>query len=187
MNGSHAEYAPSGELERSHLQDDRDGFQYEHAGHDEKHDFVAGDNSHRAQRSAKRQRTHIPHEHLGGIRVEPEKAQAGAGNGPAKYRQLPTAGNVRNVQVLGKIRVSRQVGDNTQGRTHHHRGQYCQAVQPVSQVDGVAGSDDDEVSERDKQPPHTPGKVLEKGYVQLGGYRRIKGEKEIEGSAKSRH
>jgi len=61
------------------LQHHRHRLHYEHAAHDEQHDLLAHDDRDRAERRAKGQRTNVAHEYLGRVRVEPQEAQARAG------------------------------------------------------------------------------------------------------------
>ena len=52
MQRRHSEDAPAGQLEGGDLQDDRNGFHHEYAGHQDKHEFLAHDHSDETQRRA---------------------------------------------------------------------------------------------------------------------------------------
>ena len=98
----------------------------------------------RSQHSAERQRTGIAHEDRSRRRVEPEKARTRADHRPTQNRQLPGTGDVMNLQVFGKDGIAREIGDEAETRGGNHHGDNRQTVEPVCQVDGIPGADDDE-------------------------------------------
>ena len=101
----HPEDALAGELERRHLDHHRQRLDDEHAAHDEQHDLLAHDHGDRAERGAERERADVAHEHLGRIGVEPEEAQARAGDRAADHRELAGARDV--AETAGSARRSR--------------------------------------------------------------------------------
>ena len=103
VNRRHAENTPAGQLKGRHLQNDRHSLQHKNAAHNEKYDFVTCNHRHRAQGRASGQCPHITHEYLGRVGVEPQEAESGAGDGATKNSQLTTAGDIGNMQVVGKV------------------------------------------------------------------------------------
>jgi hypothetical protein len=77
MQWRHAEHALAGQFERTHLDNDGQGFHDEYAAHDGEHNFLAHNHRHGAKCSTKRQRTDITHKDLRRVGVEPEKTKAG--------------------------------------------------------------------------------------------------------------
>ena len=71
-----------GGFEITDLHHHGNGFCDEDTAHDEEHDFLTHDHGRRTECSTNRQRTHIAHEHLGRIRIEPEEAQTGPDQRP---------------------------------------------------------------------------------------------------------
>jgi hypothetical protein len=63
----HAEHPLLGQLERGHLDDDRQGFEDEQAAHQDEEDLLLGDHRHAADRGAERERADVAHEHLGRV------------------------------------------------------------------------------------------------------------------------
>ena len=93
MDRRHAEDALAGELERGHLQDHRDRLDHEDAAHDEQHDLLRTITAIDAERGAERERADVAHEHLRGIGVEPQEAEARADQRRAEDQQLAGAGH----------------------------------------------------------------------------------------------
>ena len=88
---------------------------------------------------------------------------------------------MRHAKVFGKHRVAGHVGENGQCRGHHHRGHDRQPVEAVSEVDRIAGADDDEISEDDKSHcTQRNANMFEERYDQLGlrGQMRGVGDKQ---------
>ena len=146
----HSEHALAGELERRDLHHHRQRLDDEYAAHDQQHDLLAHDHGDRAERRAEAERTHVAHEHFGRIRVEPEEAQARAGDRAADHRKLAGARDVGKLQVLREDGVSGDVGEDAERRPDHHRRHDRESVEPVGQVHRVARADDHAPAERDE-------------------------------------
>ncbi|MND60341.1 hypothetical protein D3C80_515660 [compost metagenome] len=102
------------------------------------------------------------------IGVEPEKTQTGTDQCAAEHDQLTGARHVRNQQVFGEFHVTRQVAEDTQGTTDHDRRHDRQAIEAISQVHGVARTDDDEVGQDHETDPQRDGDILEHWHDQRG-------------------
>src|SRR4030065_45721 len=67
------------------------------------------------------------------------------------------------------MKTTAEEGEARQPAAHHHGRQDRQAVEAVGEVDRVAGTDDDEVGERDEgHRRQAQGGVLEEGNDELG-------------------
>ena len=164
-------------LEPGHLQHHGQGFHHEDAAHDGQHDFLAHDDGDGAQRAAQRQGAHITHEDLRGVGVEPQKGQPRPGHGRAEDQQLARARDVREEQVLGVHRAAGDVGKHAQGRAHHHHRHDGQAIEPVGEVDGIAGAHDDQVGQDDEaQHAQWVAHLFEEGQLQARLGRQIQRE-----------
>ena len=169
MERRHPEHPPAGELERGDLHDHRQRFDDEHAAHDEQHDFLPDDDGDGAQCSAQRQRAHVAHEHVRRIRVEPQEAQACARDRPADHGELPGTGDVGQEQIAGEVRAAGHVREDTQRGADHHRRHDREPVEPVRQIDRIAGADDDAEGERDESPhAERIGHGLEERHDEVG-------------------
>ena len=69
--------------------------------------LVLGEHREHAEPAAERERAHVAHEHLRGIRVVPEEADAGADHGAAVDGELGHLGDAGDVEVVGE-RASEQ-------------------------------------------------------------------------------
>src|SRR5207249_6080662 len=87
----HPEDPLAAELEGHHLPDHRQRLDHEDATHHEEHELLARDERDDAERRPEGERADVAHEHLRGIRVEPEEPEARGGEGTAEDRQLARA------------------------------------------------------------------------------------------------
>jgi hypothetical protein len=148
----HAEHALAGQLERQHLDDDGKRLDDEQPAHDQQHDLLAHDDRDGAERRAERERADVAHEHFGGIRVEPQEAQARAGDRAADHRELARARDVGKAQVAREDRVADHVREDAERAGDHDRRHDREAVEAVGEVHRVARADDHEVREHDEAP-----------------------------------
>ena len=168
VNRRHTEDALAAQLERTDLQDNRQGFHDENAAHNHQQEFLAQQYGDNAQRAAERQRTDIAHKDLRRVGVEPQETQARADNRRTDDNQLAGVTQIRNMQIVGEVHVpggprhQREAGCDEDGR--HNR----QAVEAVGQVDRIAGTDDDEVSQQDVKQSQLRHHVFKEWHYQLG-------------------
>src|SRR5262245_3494966 len=109
VNRRHLEHALAGELEGGDLDDHRERFHDEHAADDRQQQFLLDQDRHGSQGTTERQRSHIAHEDVGGIRVVPEEPEACPDESPAKDRQLAGWSEPDEQQILREHGVSRDV------------------------------------------------------------------------------
>ena len=59
---------------------------------------------------------------------------------------------MREAEIARKDRVAHHVRENAERAADHHRRHDREAVEPIGQIDRVAGPDDDEKRQRDESP-----------------------------------
>ena len=122
-----------------HLDHDRQGLGHEQAADDEHDELGLGEHRKAAERHAKGKGARVAHEDVGGKRVEPEKAHAGAGE---------RGGEDGGIEHVGAICDGRH-------DDHDDHDRACsQAVKAVGEVDGVAHAHEQDVHEQDIEPRH---------------------------------
>ena len=124
---------------------------------------MAHDDRHHAEGGPQGQRAHVPHEDLGRIGVEPQKAEARTDQRPAEHGQLPGERDVGNLQVLRELHVPDQVRDEAEGGPHHHGRE-----DRVGQVHRIAGAHDHEVGDDDETDAQRNGHLLEERHDEGG-------------------
>src|SRR5438094_2078648 len=150
MQRRHAKDAAAGPSIGQDLDDDRHGLEHEQAADDGEHDLVLGHDRHRAQGAADGERAGVAHEHLGGRRVEPQKAQPGADQGGEQHGKLAGTRDVMEIEIVGEDGVADHVGDQAEHRRCHDHRSDRQAVEAVGQVDGIGGAHHDQDGEGDE-------------------------------------
>ena len=183
----HAEDALTAQLKGANLQDHRQGLHDENAAHNHQQEFLTQQHGDNAQRAAERQRTDVAHKDLRRIGVKPQEAQTRADNRRTDDHQLASMAQIGNVQVVGEVHVAgspchqRKAGSDEDGR--HNR----QAVEAIGQVDGVAGTDDNEVSQQDIEQAQLRHHVFKEWHHQLGRRGVFPGQIERERHAQRDH
>ena len=113
------------------------------------------------ERPPQRERSDVPHEDLGRIRVVPEEAESGSDHGAAQHGQLAGAHHARNLQIGRQGGVSGDVGEeHIGGGIDRHRSD-GESVKSVGKVDRVAGADNHQSGKRDEPDPEVRVKVFE--------------------------
>src|SRR5271167_2700458 len=107
----HAEDAPSCHFEARDLNDDRDCLENEQPADDRQHELVLCNDADRPKGSADRQRSRVAHKDHGRWRIEPEETQARSNHRTAKDGELAGAGDVMDLQVVGKDRITGEIGN----------------------------------------------------------------------------
>src|SRR6267143_1084726 len=151
MDGRHPENALAAQLERAHLQNHRNGFQHKNAANEEQQNLLLDDDRDHAERPAQRERPHISHENLRGMRVVPEKAERRANERTAEHRQLADLRDVLNVEVGRPAVVATDVWQHGEGACSDDRTADGKTVQPVGEVDGVGRAYDHNANENQKR------------------------------------
>src|SRR5882762_9143365 len=163
MNGRHAEDALAAQFEGAHLQNHGKRFDDEDTADEKEQDFLLDDDRNGAQRSAQRQRSNVPHEDFGGMRVVPEKSERCPDERAAKYSELADARDILNLEISGPAVVAAHVGQNRKRASRDHRAADRQAIKPVRQVHGVGRTHNDDGGGHKKgqkrERPEVPGKM----------------------------
>src|SRR5690349_25031987 len=110
MQRSHFKDALSTHLERSNLNHHGKRFGYEHSANEDQQQFLFNNDGYRTDGTAESQRTNVAHEYFGGMCVVPEKTETGTHHGSAENRQLAGLPDVRDIEIVGKPRISCDVG-----------------------------------------------------------------------------
>ena len=82
-----------------------------------------------------------------GMSVVPEKADAGAHHGPAKYGDFADHGHALQLEVVGKDGVSADVGQNGERGRGDDGATDGQPIQSIGEIHCVAREDDDQGDE----------------------------------------
>src|SRR5260370_42276809 len=160
MNGRQGEAALAARLERPHWKNHGERFDHENPAYKKKKDFLLDDDGDYAQGPAERERNHIPHENLRGMRVVPKKTQRRADKRTAEHRQLANLGDGLNVQVGGPAEVAAHVGHYRRGARGYNRAADGEAVQPGREVHGVPRADNYKAHEKEEgNKPKTPSSL----------------------------
>src|SRR5215469_13867822 len=110
MNRRHAENALAPQLERTHLQNDRERFQDKYSADEEKQDLLLDDDGDGPKGAPQRQRADVSHENFRRMRVVPEESQRCAYQRPAKNRELADSGDVLNIEIGGPAKIAADIG-----------------------------------------------------------------------------
>ena len=141
---SHAEHPLAGELERTHLDDDRERFQNEHAADGEQQNFLLDDDRNGAEGAAESQRADVAHEHFRGMCVVPEKTERSADQRAAEDHEFAGVGNFGDVEIIGEARVAGKISEHGERGGRNQHAADGQAVEAVGEIDGVGTAHDDQ-------------------------------------------
>ena len=113
------------------------GFHHKEAANNKRNQFGLGHHRHATNGGAQGERTRVAHENVGGVRVVPQKADAGASEGATKDR------SIEHVEA---------VGNHGHNNEHDHNRSRCQAVEAVGEVNGVAHARQQNGNKNDIEP-----------------------------------
>ena len=104
--------------------------------------------------------------------VKPQKAETRATHGGTENHYFVCAGNVRQLQVLGKLGVAAGISKDSKAGGNKYNGECGQAVQTVGQVNGIGCADDGQVGQyQETDYAKRQGNLFEEGNNQdiVGG------------------
>ena len=130
MNRRHQEDAFLGAFVPTDLQHNGNGFNNKQAAHDDENKFLADDDGNGAKRRTKRECTDVAHKDLCRIGVKPQKAETRATHGGTENHHFVCAGNVRQLQVLGKLGVSAGISKDGKAGGDKYNGECSQPSKP---------------------------------------------------------
>ena len=128
MERRHLKHPVAGQLERRHLDDDRNGLQHKQTADDHQNQFMLGHDRHCAECCAQRERSGIAHEDHGGWGVEPQKPEPGADHRGAKHGQFADAGDIVNLQISAENGIADHIADQRKADRRDHDRHDRQAV-----------------------------------------------------------
>ena len=137
----HQEDAFFGFLIPADLKHDGHGFDDEQAAHDDEDELLADDDGNGIECRFQSQRADVAHENLRGIGVEPQKSETRAAHGGTENHDFVRACDIRQLQVLGELRVSAGVGEDGEAGDDKDNGEGGKSVKAVGQIDGVGSTD----------------------------------------------
>src|SRR5277367_3501161 len=167
---SHPEHPLAGELERAHLDDDRERFHHEHAADGEQQNFLLDDNRDGAEGTAEGERADVAHEHFRRMRVVPEKTERGSDQRTAKDDQFAGVGNFGDVEIVGEARIAGEVSEHGKRGGRNQDAADGQAVEAVGEIDGVGTAHDNQYQkhqQRDKGQWPDVGMAVKRGDYQI--------------------
>jgi hypothetical protein len=131
-----------GDSEHAHLDDDRHRDDHEQAAEQDQQQFGPGDDGQAGQRAAEGERAGVAHEDLGGRRVPPQEAEAGAHHGRRDHRRVQRVADVIAVrcQSGGAVVAVLPVADDHVGGEDQDRRARGEAVKAVGEVHPVGGA-----------------------------------------------
>src|SRR5262249_49316737 len=94
--------------------------------------------------------------------IEPEKSQSGPDHRSAQDSQFAGAGDVVNIEVLGKEDIPRKIRDKSEAQGDDDHWHDCETNEAICEIDRVSSPDDDEGSEQDEEPAKRDYQLLEK-------------------------
>ncbi len=147
---SHSENSLLPELIAAHLQNDRHTFKDEDSSYEWKQQLLFDNDSYRTDGSAQCEGSNVSHKNFGGVRVIPEKSDARTNHRTAKNCQLSDHRHSLQLEIVGKYDVAADVGENSERACSDDCASDGEPVQAVSQIDCVAGPDDDQDDETDE-------------------------------------
>src|SRR3984893_17098026 len=141
LQRGHPEHPLAGQLERPHLDHHRQGDEHEQAAEQEEQQLGLGGDGQPGERAAEGQRAGVAHEDLGGWRVPPEEAGAGAHHGGGHDGQvLRVADGIARLGEEDRAVVPQLPDPDNHVRRERQDGRAGgQAVQPVGEVHPVRG------------------------------------------------
>ena len=105
-----------------------------------------------AQHPAQGQAARVPHPHVRGVCVEPEKPDGRTDHREGEDGDLAAALDERDLQVVGEIDAPADVGQDVKREAHHDDQADRQPVQAVGEVHCVGVPDHQDDGERDVAP-----------------------------------
>src|SRR2546430_13368086 len=153
MDRRHAKDSLTSQFKRANLQDDAERFDDENATDEKQQNFLLDNDGDNADRAAEGERTDIAHEHFGGMRVVPKKAERSADERAAKNGKFADARDVLNFEIVRPAVVAADVSEHGERAGSNDGAADGQAVETVGEIDGIgrAGNDDCDKDQKGKK------------------------------------
>ena len=122
----------------------------------------------RTQRTAKSKRPRVAHEHGGRRRIEPQKGKPCPHYCRAEDRKFTRTLDIGNAEVFGIVDAAHKIGNDSEcSRSDDYRHDR-EAIQPVSQVHGIAEADDQSGGKDEIERPKRDRNAAEERYIEIG-------------------
>ena len=151
MNRGHAKNTLPSQLERKHLQDDRQRFHDKDPAHKKQENFLLDDDGDGSQSSSKRQRPDVSHKKFRRMRVVPQESKRSADERAAKNSELPDFWNVLDIEIRRPAKVAADIGEYGKRSRSDDGAADGQAVQTVSEIHGVRRTDNHQANKDEKR------------------------------------
>src|SRR5690242_20249543 len=153
MDWRHAKNSFAPQFEGADLQDDAERFDDEDAADEKQQNFLLDNDRDDAERAAERERPNVAHEHFGGMRVVPEKAERGANERAAENGKFTDAGDVLNFEIIRPAIVAADVSEHGERAGSDDGAADGETVEAVGEIDGIrrAGDNDGDKDEKWKK------------------------------------
>src|SRR6267154_2823684 len=147
MDRRHAKDSLAAQFKRADLQDDAERFDDEDATDEKQQNFLLDNDRDNSDRAAKGERTDIAHEHFGGMRVVPKKAERSADERAAKNGKFADARDVLNFEIVRPAVVAADISEHGERAGSDDGAADGEAIEAIREVDSVGRAGDDD---RDK-------------------------------------
>src|SRR5256885_11663239 len=153
MDGRHAKDSLTAQFEGADLKDAVEEFDDENATDERQQNSVLDNDGDNADRAAEGERTDIAHEHFGGMRVGPKKAERSADERAAKNGKFTDARDVLNFEIVRPAVVAADISEHGERACSNDGAADGEAVETVGEIDGVgrAGNDDCDKDQKGKK------------------------------------
>src|ERR1700730_4706652 len=137
MYRRHSKNTFAAQLERPHLQNNRERFHHKNSADKKQQNFLLDDHRDKSKRPAQRERAYIAHENFRGMGVVPKKTKRSADQRATKNGKFANARNILNFKVSGPAKIAAHVGEHRERPGSDNRASDGQAVETVSEIHGV--------------------------------------------------
>src|ERR1700726_2982868 len=112
MYRRHTKHTFAAQLERPHLQNNRERFHHKNSADKKQQNFLLDDHRDQPKRAPKRKRAHIAHENFRGMRVVPKKTKRSAYQRATKNGKFANARNILNLKIRGPTKITAHIGEH---------------------------------------------------------------------------
>ena len=149
VDGGHEEDAFAAEFEAAYLKDDRDSLYDEDEADKQQEDLTFAEDGKIGEKTSDGKASCVAHEDFRRIAVVPQKAHEPSCKRGSEDHHFSDPFDVRNEKVLAEDGMPCYIDDNRKAEKCDDRGDGCQPVQAVGEVDGVGCGKKDKYPERD--------------------------------------
>src|ERR1700719_3926104 len=137
MDRRHTKNAFAAQLERAHLQNNRERFHHKNSADKKQQNFLLDDHRDKSKRPAQRERAYIAHENFRGMGVVPKKTKRSADQRATKNGKSANPRNILNFKVSGPAKIAAPVGEHGERAGSDDRAADGQAVETVGEIHGI--------------------------------------------------